>query len=51
MCLTVLPHRASEPGEVWSRSNANASLEVHPLRDVDAVLCVPATSDYRQASK
>jgi hypothetical protein len=33
MCLTVLPHRATAPDEVWSRSNANASLEVHPLRD------------------
>src|SRR5918994_1752090 len=37
MCLTVLPHRATEPDEVWSRSNANASLEVHPLRTADGV--------------
>ena len=37
MCLTVLPHRATEPDEVWSRSNANASLEVHPLRDANGV--------------
>src|SRR3954453_3208772 len=33
MCLTVLPHRATTPDEVWSRSNASASLDVHPLRD------------------
>lgn len=37
MCLTVLPHRATAPDEVWSRSNANASLEVHPLRGPDGV--------------
>ena len=37
MCLTVLPHRATVPDEVWSRSNANASLEVHPLRDSQGV--------------
>jgi hypothetical protein len=33
ICLTVLPHRATRPDEVWSRANAHASLEVHPLRD------------------
>ncbi len=33
MCLTVLPHRATKPDEVWSRANIHASLEVHPLRD------------------
>ncbi|MFL5336686.1 MAG: replication protein RepA [Geminicoccaceae bacterium] len=37
MCLTVLPHRATTPDEVWSRSNASASLEVHPLRDAAGV--------------
>ena len=26
ICLTVLPHRATKPDEVWSRSNAHASL-------------------------
>ena len=35
MCLTVLPHRATEPDEVWSRAGLNASLEVHPLRDAN----------------
>jgi replication initiator protein len=39
ICLTVLPHRATKPHEVWSRSNAHASLEVHPLRN--------ATGAYR----
>jgi hypothetical protein len=33
ICLTVLPHRATRPDEVWARANAHASLEVHPLRD------------------
>ena len=33
ICLTVLPHRATPPDEVWARTNAHASLEVHPLRD------------------
>jgi hypothetical protein len=33
MCLTVLPHRATQPDEIWSRASASASLEVHPLRD------------------
>lgn len=37
MCLTVLPHRATKPDEVWLRANANASLEVHPLRDPDGI--------------
>ena len=39
ICLTVLPHRATKPDEVWSRANAHAGLEVHPLRD--------ETGDYR----
>jgi hypothetical protein len=39
MCLTVLPHRATEPDAIWSRASANANLEVHPLRD--------ATGTYR----
>src|SRR5687767_3859132 len=33
MCLTVLPHRATTPDEIWSRANIHASLEIHPLRD------------------
>lgn len=33
ICLTVLPHRATKADEIWSRANAHASLEVHPLRD------------------
>ena len=37
MCLTVLPHRATAPDEVWSRADAHASLEVHPLRDVNGM--------------
>ncbi len=35
ICLTVLPHRATSPEEVWSRASAHASLEVHPLRATD----------------
>jgi hypothetical protein len=35
ICLTVLPHRATYPEEVWSRASAHASLEVHPLRATD----------------
>jgi hypothetical protein len=37
MCLTVLPHRATAPDEIWSRASTNASLEVHPLRDAVGV--------------
>lgn len=33
ICLTVLPHRPTAPHEIWTRSNAQASLEVHPIRD------------------
>lgn len=33
MCLTVLPHRATTPDEIWSRASIHASLEIHPLRD------------------
>ena len=33
ICLTVLPHRAIQEDEVWTRTNAHASIEVHPLRD------------------
>lgn len=33
LCLTVLPHRATKPEEIWTRANTHASLEVHPLRD------------------
>jgi hypothetical protein len=35
ICLTVLPHRATNPEEVWSRTGMHASLEVHPLRATD----------------
>lgn len=35
LCLTVLPHRATSPAEVWKRANHNAMLSVHPIQAED----------------
>jgi hypothetical protein len=41
MCLTVLPHRRTDPSEVWVRSGPRAKLEVHPIRREGVYLGVP----------